>query len=91
MFKFLLQMAGNWLRAAWEGSGMVFSVFVCVCAHLLITGKLRHGIDMTHRAIEIVVEPALNPAQLFRNAWWGGRGGEQRQCRAARVLSVEQC
>lgn len=33
---------------------------------------------MTHRAIEIVVEPALNPAQLFRNAWgvgWGGRGG----------------
>jgi len=62
-------------------------MFVCVCAHLLITGKLRHGIDMTHRAIEIVVEPALNPAQLFRNAWWLG----QRLCRAATVHGVEQC
>lgn len=33
---------------------------VCMHVHLLITGKLRHYIKMTHRAIEIVVEPALN-------------------------------
>lgn len=34
---------------------------------------------MTHRAIEIVVEPALNPAQLFRNAWGVGGGAEAEQ------------
>lgn len=29
--------------------------------HLVITGKLRHHIEMTHSTIEIVLEPALNP------------------------------
>lgn len=58
--------------------------------YLLVTGKLRHHIEITHGTIEIVVEPALNP-QLRPNtclgmvqAWGGWRG--QRGCGAISTL-----
>lgn len=58
--------------------------------HLLITGKLRHHIEMTHDTMKIVMEPALNPQ--FRpntclgmaQALGGWRG--QRGCGAAPTL-----
>lgn len=54
-----------------------------------MTGKLRDDIEMTHRAIEIVVEPALN-SQLGPKTCLGmnqarGMVGGERLCSHSHV------
>lgn len=61
MFQILAWTAGSQSEKIHGNHDEWFNVFVCMHVHLLITGKLRHHIEVTHSAIEIVVEPAWNP------------------------------
>lgn len=70
MFQIMAWTAGSQSKKLHGNHDEWFNVFVCMHVHLLITGKLRHHIEMTHGAIEIEVEPAWNP-QLRPNTCSG--------------------